>query len=215
MTARRIRPSHNDFHDVGRSTAPGPRRRGDQQRRAATQGAANEPLAQRERAAVAVHEVGHAVAVALLGGIVTAVELAEDGTGSCSYSLTSDLADVDSQITYAGPFAEAVHRCGSRPGLAAITGTLARHEADREALIASGRPWPRGIESTVLEVWPEIVTLARELFAVGHLGQRQVADVLGLPLWSDRPVVASLTTRLATSADWQLRGQRVAAGEPS
>ncbi|WP_020109603.1 M50 family metallopeptidase [Nocardia sp. 348MFTsu5.1] len=149
-----------------------------------------------DRAAAAMHEAGHAVAAVLLGGTITEVTLDPDGGGLTGFTGVSTGAVPE--VAYAGPYAEARHRAGRLPTLGQIQDDLRNCDLDRAALIASGSPWPRGIEGAVEFLLPHIARVALALNTSGRLDHDQVAAALGFPA-GDRPVVvASLCGSVGT-----------------
>ncbi|PXW34053.1 UNVERIFIED_CONTAM: peptidase M50B-like protein [Williamsia faeni] len=150
-----------------------------------------------DRAAAAMHEAGHAVAAVLLGGTITEVTLDPVGGGLTQF--TGVRPGAVHEVSYAGPYAEARHRAGHLPTLGQIRAVFrdcAGH--DHAALIASGNPWPRGIESAVEYLLPHIARVALALNTTGRLDHAGVTAALGFPA-GDRPVlVASLCGSVGT-----------------
>ncbi len=96
--------------------------------------------AERERAAVAFHEAGHAVAATLLGGRVNVAVVSDGRTfgllGKTLYSAVP--GGGRPSVLYAGPWAEACFRAGRRPTQREMYAALDRNSCDDHELSRSG-----------------------------------------------------------------------------
>ncbi|MGW0048363.1 M50 family metallopeptidase [Nocardia cyriacigeorgica] len=148
--------------------------------------------AERDRAATAFHEVGHAVAAVLAGARITEVVLNADGDGRCE---TVDLPDyADARVAVAGAWAATRWRTGAVPDRRDVRDELATQPADFSMVAAAPGTDPYAVGRDLETVWPAVRTLAADLYAFGRLRHRQVTEALGLPLWGVEysPVAAGI-----------------------
>lgn len=133
-----------------------------------------------DRARIAFHEAGHAVAAVLLGSRVRQAVLGD--TPRTEYDGAYP-AGTEARITYAGPWAEARWLAGRarRPGPADMHRALAANCSDNKALIASGGSDTGQAVVPLLErCWPAVSTVALKLFLDGEVSHANVCAALGL-----------------------------------
>ncbi len=147
---------------------------------------------ERRHLAACVHEAGHAVACAMLGGEVASAVVTNSRMfgveGVTTFNQMND--NIDPKVTYAGVFAEARWQYGPRPTSAQLRQLRNANHADDKALCASGVRDMYGnptaeARSTVPPLldraWPAVVRVAQQLFTSGEATHDDVCAALGLP----------------------------------
>lgn len=139
---------------------------------------------ERNRAAVAVHEAGHAVMNVLSGGRIVAAVLTDDERvpgATVHYHVPDGRWP---SIVFAGPWAEARWRAGRRPTqhdlYTVFNGNGCRDDA---ALSAAGGLCSVGAEFEPLleRCWPSVTRLASQLYLSGEVRNADVCAALGIP----------------------------------
>lgn len=142
--------------------------------------------------AACVHEAGHAVACAILGGeVASAVVTNGKMFGVEGVTTFASMPDtIDPKVTYAGVWAEARWEYGPRPTSAQLRLLRHRNHADDKALCASGvrdmygNPTAearRTVPPLLDRCWPAVVRVAQQLFTTGEATHDDVCKALGLP----------------------------------
>ncbi len=146
---------------------------------------------QRRHLAACVHEAGHAVACAMLGGeIRSAVVSSGKVFGLHGFTTFSHVPDhIDARVTYAGVFAEARWEFGPRPTMAQLQQLRSANRADEKALCAAGVREMYGNPSAEARSavpplldrgWPAVVRVAQQLFMTGEATNDDVLKALGI-----------------------------------
>ena len=144
---------------------------------------------------VAVHESGHAVAAAALGGRVRKVVTRPGyvpGTKvwAKGYTQWHDVPDGhEPAVTFAGPWAEARWLAGRRPGWPGLRLVFARggsnRFSDERRLYAYGGYSPEsfGVAALLEPCWPAVITLAQKMLRRpnGRGCHDDVCEALGIP----------------------------------
>lgn len=134
--------------------------------------------AEMQRIATAFHEAGHAAASVLAGGRVARAVI-NDGNPRTEF--VSIPAGRETEVSYAGPWAEAWWLAGHTPGPADIRRVLAANRSDDRALCAAGGPH---LEATVVPLldrcWPAVKAVTSKLFHHGQVDHADVCAALGL-----------------------------------
>lgn len=146
---------------------------------------------ERRHLAACVHEAGHAVACAMLGGEINTAAVSNGRIfgveGVTTFVSMPDT--IDPKVTYAGVWAEARWEYGPRPTSAQLRHLRNRNRADDKALCASGVRDMYGnptaeARSTVPplldKAWPAVVRVAQQLFTSGEATQADVLAALGI-----------------------------------
>lgn len=146
---------------------------------------------ERQHLAACVHEAGHAVACAMLGGEVRSAVVSNGRIFGLQGSTTfTQLPEhIDAKVTYAGIFAEARWEYGPRPTTAQLWHLRTLNRSDDRALCASGVREMYGdptaeARSSVPPLldrgWPAVVRVAQQLFATGEATHDDVCKALGV-----------------------------------
>ncbi len=139
---------------------------------------------ERNRAAVAVHEAGHAVMNVLSGGRIVAAVLTDDERvpgATVHYHVPDGRWP---SIVFAGPWAEARWRAGRRPTQRDLYTVFGGNGCrDNEALNAAGGLCAVGAEFEPLleRCWASVTKLAGLLYASGEVRNADVCAALGIP----------------------------------
>ncbi|KWX25721.1 hypothetical protein AFM11_05175 [Mycolicibacterium wolinskyi] len=139
-----------------------------------------------------VHEAGHAVVGAMLGGEIHAAVVSNskvDGLqGFVSWDRLPD--NIESRVTYSGMFAEGMWLYGPRPTARQMRELHAYNGRDTEALCASavremnGSPTAEArmaVPPLLNRTWPAVVRVAQQLYKTGEATHEDVCAALGLP----------------------------------
>lgn len=146
---------------------------------------------ERRHLAACVHEAGHAVACAMLGGeVASAVVTNGRMFGVEGVTTFASMPDtIDPKVTYAGVWAEARWEYGPRPTSAQLRHLRHRNHSDDKALCASGvrdmygNPTAdarRTVPGLLDKAWPAVVRVAQQLFTSGEATQADVLAALGI-----------------------------------
>lgn len=146
---------------------------------------------QRRHLAACVHEAGHAVACAMLGGeIRSAVVTNGKVSGLQGFTTFAQLSEhIDPRVTYAGMFAEARWEYGPRPTAKQLRHLRIANSSDDRRLCAAGVQDMYGnptaeARSTVPPLldraWPAVVRVAQQLFITGEATHDDVCKALGV-----------------------------------
>lgn len=143
--------------------------------------------ADRELLERAVHEAGHAVAGALVGGRISRGYIlpagrTQDGVTGEVVMAEMPVGDLRGQIAYAGPWAQARFRAGGRwptpDQLHEVMSTSGR--LDRRHLCASVAGDGREVAELMDRCWPAVITVAKTLVRDGEIRHNHVVAALGL-----------------------------------
>ncbi len=146
---------------------------------------------ERRHLAACVHEAGHAVACAMLGGEVRSAVVSNGRIfGLQGVTTFAQLPDyLDAKVTYAGMFAEARWEYGPRPTTAQLRQLRIANRADDKALCAAGVREMYGNPSAEARsavpplldrAWPAVVRVAQQLFITGEATHDDVCKALGV-----------------------------------
>jgi hypothetical protein len=140
--------------------------------------------AERERAAVAFHEAGHAIAATALGGRIQAAVVSDGRTfGLLGKTVFDVLPEGQSpSVTYAGPWAEARWRAGRRPTQRELFAALDRNSCDDGELSRSGGSFMgAGVVPLLERCWPSVAQLAAQLWTNSEVRHEHVCAALQIP----------------------------------
>ncbi|KZS74744.1 hypothetical protein A4G26_22945 [Mycobacterium kansasii] len=146
---------------------------------------------ERRHLAACVHEAGHAVACAMLGGEIHSA-VVSDGRifglqGSTTFTQLPET--IDARVTYAGVFAEARWEYGPRPTTAQLQHLRWTNGRDDARLCAAGVREMYGNPSAEARsavpplldrAWPAVVRVAQQLFTSGEATHVDVLAALGV-----------------------------------
>ncbi len=146
---------------------------------------------ERRHLAACVHEAGHAVACAMLGGeIRSAVVTNSKLFGLQGFTTFAQLPEhIDPRVTYAGMFAEARWEYGPRPTTKQLQHLRTANSSDDLRLCAAGVREMHGnptaearsaVPPLLDRAWPAVVRVAQTLFATGEATQDDVLKALGV-----------------------------------
>jgi hypothetical protein len=134
--------------------------------------------AEMQRITTAFHEAGHAVAAVLLGGRVDRALIDDDDPRTEFVSIP---AGRGTEVTYAGPWAEARWLARRTPNPAQIRRALAANQSDDRALCAAGDPHLGATVVPLLDrCWPAVNAVTSKLFYKGQADHTDVCAALGL-----------------------------------
>lgn len=131
-----------------------------------------------DKLAAALHEAGHAVACAVLGGRVHQAVL-----GDTPHTEYAELAaGTRAAVSFAGPWAETRWPLGRAPGPADMRRVLARNSADEKSICASVHGMAEGdhIAGLMERCYPAVKSLAKTLYFKGEASHADVCAALGL-----------------------------------
>lgn len=140
--------------------------------------------AERERAALAFHEAGHAIAATALGGRIQVAVISEGRAFGLLGKTVHDevAAGAWPSIAYAGPWAEARFRAGRRPTQREMLTSLDRSVCDdRELSRAGGSATGAGIVPLLDRCWPSVAKLAAQLWSNSDVRHADVCAALHIP----------------------------------
>ncbi|MCV7377939.1 hypothetical protein BST11_21005 [Mycobacterium alsense] len=140
--------------------------------------------AERERAALAFHEAGHAIAATLLGGRVNVAVVSEGRAFGLLGKTVHDQVPGGGwpSILYAGPWAEARFRAGRRPTQREMFTALDRNSCDdRELSRAGGSVTGAGVVPLLERCWPSVAKLAGRLWQHSDVRHEHVCAALQIP----------------------------------
>ncbi|MDV3291915.1 hypothetical protein [Mycobacterium avium] len=139
---------------------------------------------EREHLELAIHEASHAVAGVVLGAqLRNAVVVNSRVTGLQGLTTFSDRPHGrDSEIAYAGPWAQARFRAGRRPTQRDVFNVLSRGgwKDDRALIAAGGTHLGTAVVPLVERCWPAVVRVAQQLHRSGEAHQEDVLAALGV-----------------------------------
>lgn len=146
---------------------------------------------ERRHLAACVHEAGHAVACAMLGGEVASAVVSNSRVfGVQGVTTFSQLPDaIDARVTYAGTFAEARWEHGPRPTTAQLQRLRQSNCRDERQLRAAGvrdlygNPAAEArsaVPPLIDRAWPAVVRVAQQLFTTGEATNADVLAALGI-----------------------------------
>ncbi|WP_374025610.1 hypothetical protein [Mycobacterium sp. HNNTM2301] len=141
-------------------------------------------VAERERAATAFHEAGHAIAATLLGGRIRVAVVSEGRTFGMLGKTVHDEVAAGSwpSILYAGPWAEARLGAGRRPTQREMFTALDRNVCDdRELSRAGGSVTGAAIVPLLERCWPSVAKLAAQLWSNSEVRHADVCAALRIP----------------------------------
>lgn len=132
-----------------------------------------------------VHEAGHAIGAALLGGRIHSAVVSNSRVWGLQAQTTHDDVPEGSwaSIVYAGPWAEARFRAGKRPTQRELYDVLARSaQHDGRALTASGgmSNVDQRLTGLLQHSWPAVVRVAQKLHRDGEATHDDVLAALGV-----------------------------------
>ncbi|MCV7223640.1 M50 family metallopeptidase [Mycolicibacterium elephantis] len=140
---------------------------------------------ERQHLETCVHEAGHAVAAALLGGRIHTAAVADSRVwGVTGKTVHDDVPDGSwASTVYAGPWAQARWRAGKRPTqreIYDVLATAAQH--DDRALLASGgtQAVDQRLTGLLTRCWPGVVRVAQKLHRDGEATHADVCAALGI-----------------------------------
>lgn len=146
---------------------------------------------ERRHLAACVHEAGHAVACAVLGGEVGSAVVSNSRVfgveGVTTFNRLPDT--IDARVTYAGVFAEARWEHGPRPTTAQLRQLRSRNCDDERQLCAagvrdmSGNPTAEAraaVPPMIDRCWPAVTRVAQQLFTTGEATHDDVLAALGV-----------------------------------
>ncbi|OBG00694.1 hypothetical protein A5773_04190 [Mycobacterium sp. 852014-52450_SCH5900713] len=140
--------------------------------------------AERERAALAFHEAGHAIAATLLGGRIRAAVISEGRAFGMLGKAVHDQVPGGGwpSILYAGPWAEARFRAGRRPTQRELFTALEHNGCDdRELSRAGGSVTGAGVVPLLERCWPSVAKLAAQLWSNSDVRHGDVCAALQIP----------------------------------
>ena len=147
---------------------------------------------ERRHLAACVHEAGHSVVCAMLGGEIRSAVVSNGRIfGVEGMTTFAQLPDtIDAKVTYAGLFAEARWEYGPRPTAKQLRQLRTANHADDKALCAAGVQDMYGnptaearsaVPPLLQRAWPAVVRVAQQLFITGEVSHDDVCAALGLP----------------------------------
>lgn len=146
---------------------------------------------ERRHLAACVHEAGHAVACAMLGGEVGSAVVSDSRVfGVKGVTRFNRLPDtIDARVTYAGVFAEARWEHGPRPTTAQLRQLRQSNCRDERQLSAAGVRDMTGnptaearsaVPPLIDRAWPAVIRVAQQLFSTGEATHDDVLAAMGI-----------------------------------
>ncbi|BBZ64515.1 hypothetical protein [Mycolicibacterium monacense] len=148
---------------------------------------------ERRHLAACVHEAGHAVACAMLGGEIHSAVVSNGRIfglqGSTTFAQLPDT--IDARVTYAGLWAEARWEHGPRPTTAQLRHLRRTNGHDDARLCAAAtadvygygdpsREARSAVPPLLDRAWPAVVRVAQQLFTSGEATHDDVCKALGI-----------------------------------
>lgn len=139
---------------------------------------------ERQHLEVCVHEAAHAVAGVALGAQLRNAVVTNSRLWGVE-GLTS-FADRphgrDSEIAYAGPWAQARWRAGRRPNQRQVYDVLSRggYKDDRALIAAGGTHLGLSVTPLIERAWPAVIRVAKQLHQAGEVTETDVLAALGI-----------------------------------
>jgi hypothetical protein len=168
---------------------------------------------------LAIHEGAHAVAGVVLGAqLRNAVVVNSRVTGIEGRTNFSDRPHGrDSEIAYAGPWAQARWRAGRRPTQREVFSILSRGgwKDDRALIAAGGTHLGTAVVPLMERAWPAVVRVAQQLHRAGEATEADVLAALGVNDGGGRTSVQLAGLRSGTRSVPPLETKQTKAAVPA